>query len=164
MAVQFRWMGFLLALPACATFAADKSCIVLTTSVEMEQAGKADGDEQADAERLVPADKVPPGVEVIYTVSAANVCDQAAEEVAIDKAMPDHVRYVPGSAIAPGADVSFSVDGGFHYESAEKLAIVAPDGTQRPAVPADYTNIRWQLRKPLAAGAVVLARFRAVFE
>ncbi len=142
--------------------AAETGCIVVKTSLESEQ--PANDGSGRETTRLASAQKVLPGDEVVYTVSAANVCDYDVTDPIIDKAIPEHMRYVADSAIAPAADATFSIDGGFRYERPADLKVIAPDGTERAAVPADYTHIRWRMRRPLAPGAVVIARFRAVFE
>jgi hypothetical protein len=154
--------GMVLAAPPGGVRAAEVTCIVAKTSLELEQPINEGRGRQTT--RLISADKVLPGDEVIYTVSAAKVCDHGVEGALIDKAIPEHMRYVPDSAIAPAAEATFSIDGGFRYERPDDLKVSAPDGTQRPAAPADYTHIRWRMKRPLAPGAVVIARFRAIFE
>ncbi len=42
---------------------------------------------------------------------------------------------------------------------AENLRIRTPEGTLRAAVAADYTHIRWQLKKNLKGHAVALCAF-----
>lgn len=163
MKVKMGWLaGALLASFAMQATAQDKGCILLKTVAEIEQVTTDERGEQTT--RLVSVEKIVPGNEVIYTVSATNICDQAAENVAIDNPVPAHMNYVASSAIGPGTDVTFSVDGGFNFGKAERLKVVNADGTQRQAEPDEYTNIRWVMRNPLKPGAVAFARFRAVFE
>jgi hypothetical protein len=64
--------------------------------------------------------------------------------------------------VGPGAEVSYSVDGGRSFERAEYLTVQGPDGRLRPAVAADYTDIRWQLKNSLKANSVAFVRFRAL--
>lgn len=150
-----------LAAPALAT-AQDKGCILLKTVAEVEQQTK---DESGKATtRLVAAEKIVPGSEVVYTVSATNVCDRDAEAVVIDNPVPEHMDYVADSAIGPGTEVTFSIDGGFNYAKPNALTIANPDGTKRAAAAADYTHIRWVMRNPLKPGSVAFARFRAILE
>ena len=78
------------------------------------------------------------------------------------QAVPEHTRYVDASAVGPGADVSFSVDGGHRFERAENLKVVGADGKPRAAVAADYTDIRWKLKNSLKANSVAFVRFRAL--
>jgi hypothetical protein len=72
------------------------------------------------------------------------------------------MRYVADSALGPGAEVSFSVDAGRTFDRPENLKVQGPDGRLRPAVAADYTDIRWQLKNSLKANSVAFVRFRAV--
>ncbi len=163
MNAKMGWMaGALLALAATQATAQDKGCILLKTVAEIEQVTADERGEKTT--RLVPVEKIVPGNEVIYTVSATNICDQAAEKVVIDNPVPQHMDYVGGSAIGPGTDVTFSIDGGFNFGKAETLQVAGADGTQRQAEPREYTNIRWVMRNPLKPGAVAFARFRAVLE
>lgn len=142
--------------------AQQKGCISLKTVAEVEQSTT---DAQGKpSKKLVPAEKIVPGNEVIYTVSATNVCEAPAEHVVIDNPVPEHMKYVADSAIGPQTDVTYSVDGGFHFARAGELKVSDADGSQRPATAADYTHIRWVMRNPLKPGAMAFARFRAVLE
>ena len=76
--------------------------------------------------------------------------------------VPDHMRYIAKSAVGPGAEVSYSVDGGHSFGQAEDLKVPGVDGRLRPAVAADYTHIRWQLKNSLRANSVAFVRFRAL--
>jgi uncharacterized repeat protein (TIGR01451 family) len=154
-------LAILLAGPALAA-AQEKGCILLKTTAEIE---KQTTDERGNpTTRLVPVEKIVPGNEVIYTVSATNVCDRDADAVVIDNPVPEHMNYVADSAIGPGTEVTFSIDGGFKYAKPNALTIANPDGTQRAAAAADYTHIRWVMRNPLKPGSVAFARFRAILE
>jgi hypothetical protein len=54
------------------------------------------------------------------------------------------------------------VDGGHSFARAENLKVKGPDGKLRPAVAADYTDIRWQLKNSLKANSVAFVRFRTL--
>lgn len=142
--------------------AQEKGCILLKTVAEIEQ--PATDERGKPTTRLVAVEKVVPGNEVIYTVSATNVCDSDADKVVIDNPIPEHMNYVAQTATGPGTDVTFSVDGGFNYGLPQALSMANSDGTRRPAAAADYTHIRWVMRNPLKPGAIAYARFRAVLE
>jgi hypothetical protein len=64
--------------------------------------------------------------------------------------------------VGPGAAVTYSVDGGRTFDRPENLKVPAPDGAVRPAIAADYTDIRWQLKISLKPNSVAFVRFRAV--
>ena len=112
--------------------------------------------------KLIPADRVVPGDRVIYTLEVRNTGATAVEVPIITNPIPEHMRYVADSALGPGALVSYSIDGGRSFERAENLKVPGIDGQLRPAVAADYTDIRWQLKNSLKAHSVVFVRFRAL--
>jgi uncharacterized repeat protein (TIGR01451 family) len=158
--------GWLMTLSLAAltghALAADTGCIVVQNIAEMEQ-------EVTDAKgiksvKLVPAVKVVPGDTVIYTVKFRNRCDKPADNVSVDNPVPEHMAYVAGSAIGPNTEVLFSIDAGYTFGKPESLHKKDSDGAERVARASEYTNIRWVMRHPLAAGAEGFARFRAVLE
>ena len=111
---------------------------------------------------LIPADRVVPGDRVIYTLEVRNNGATALDAPDFTYPVPEHMRYVADSAVGPGAEVSFSVDGGHSFARAENLKVKGPDGKLRPAVAADYTDIRWQLRNSLKPNSVAFVRFRTL--
>jgi len=139
-------------------FAQDKGCIVLKSVAEVEQpVVDAKGEKTT---KLVPAGKVVPGVEVIWTVTANNVCKQPSDTVTINNAVPEHMTYVANSAVGPGTDISYSLDGKT-FGTPEQLTVKA-DGAQRQARSDEYRHIRWVFKNSLQPGAQAFARFRAV--
>jgi uncharacterized repeat protein (TIGR01451 family) len=112
--------------------------------------------------KLTPADLVVPGDEVIYTVEIRNKGAMALPPPRVDFPVPRHVHYVEDTAAGPGADVTFSVDGGLTFDHPENLQVVGHDGRAHAATAADYTHIRWQLKHILKGNSVAYARFRAV--
>lgn len=108
------------------------------------------------AYHFVPATTLSEGQEVFYTLRIHNPTDQPLSEVEVVQAIPPNTRYVAGSASGAGAKISFSTDRGRSFASAEAL--------QASGDSAPYTHIRWQLPYVLAPNAVLLARFRAVFD
>jgi uncharacterized repeat protein (TIGR01451 family) len=111
---------------------------------------------------LVPADRVVPGDRVIYTLEVRNSGATAVDAPNFSYPVPEHMRYVADSAVGPGAEVSYSVDGGHSFSRAENLKVKGPDGKLRSAVAADYTDIRWQLKISLKANSVAFVRFRTL--
>lgn len=112
--------------------------------------------------RYVPATVLAQGQVVFYTLRITNPTPVFARDVLVTQRIPANTTYVLGSAAGPGADVSFSIDGGQTFASATAL-VTTQDGKTRPIAAEQYTHIRWQLRNPLAPGAIALARFRALF-
>jgi uncharacterized repeat protein (TIGR01451 family) len=112
--------------------------------------------------RFVPARLLEQGQVVYYTVRITNQTTVPLRNVAVVQPVPANTVYIADSASGPGANISFSIDGGHVFAPAAEL-MVENGGVKSPAQPAQYTHIRWQLRNPLAPGATALARFRATF-
>jgi uncharacterized repeat protein (TIGR01451 family) len=137
---------------------ADKGCILLKSTAEVAK-------EVVDAKgvksvQMVTAEKVVPGVEVTWTVSANNICKVPSEKVTINNAVPVHMTYVAGSATGAGSDITFSLDGKT-FAAPAQLTVVE-NGATRPAHADEYKHIRWVFKDSLAPGATAVARFRAV--
>src|ERR1700736_4071976 len=133
--------------------------LAIRAIAEVESRSRAAGRELV---KLIPADRVVPGDRVIYTLEVRNTGATALETPIVTHPVPEHMRYVADSAVGPGAEVSYSVDGGHSFEHAENLSVPGGDGRPRPAVAADYTDIRWQLKNSLKANSVAFVRFRAL--
>lgn len=114
--------------------------------------------------KRVPAAKVLPGDEVIFTISYQNIGKEAADQAVITDPIPEHMIYIQNSAEGTGARITFSVDGGKTYHAPGKLFIVDAAGRQYPARPQDYTHIRWTFAKPLPPGAKGEVSFRAILK
>jgi uncharacterized repeat protein (TIGR01451 family) len=133
--------------------------LVIRSIAEVESRVRAGGREVV---KLVPADRVVPGDRVIYTLEVRNAGAGTLDAPVISHPVPEHMRYVADSAVGPGAEVSYSVDGGHTFERADNLKVQGVDGRLRRAVAADYTHIRWQLKNALKANSVAFVRFRAL--
>lgn len=134
------------------------ACIELKTTAQVEkEVVDARG---AKSRVLVEAGKVVPGTEVVWTVTANNVCKVPSDKVTINNAVPEHMTLVPGSAIGAGSDITFSHDGKT-FATADKLT-VTENGATRPAHADEYRHIRWEFKNSLQPGASAFARFRAV--
>jgi uncharacterized repeat protein (TIGR01451 family) len=153
---------FALTILACSVssqvFAQQKGCIELTSAAQIEQ-------EIVDAKgmktkQLVEATKVVPGVEVVWTVTAVNVCKQPSDAVTINNTVPQHMSYVANSATGPGANVAVSVDGSTFAKAGELT--VQENGATRRARADEYKHIRWVFKDSLQPGASTVATFRAV--
>jgi len=135
-----------------------QGCILLKSTAEIAK-------EVVDAKgvktvTMVPADKVVPGVEVTWTVTANNICKQPSEKVTINNAVPAHMSYVASSASGAGSDITFSLDGKTFGGPAQLTVI--ENGAARPAHAGEYKHVRWVFKDSLAPGATAVARFRAV--
>jgi uncharacterized repeat protein (TIGR01451 family) len=160
-------LSFVLALALMASSAhaaAESSSKALEIKVTAEVEVKIKAADGAEQTKRVPAAKVPPGVAVIYTLSAQNTSQSPAGDVAITDPIPQHMQYVDGSATTAGTVLTFSVDGGKTFAAVEKLKVKGPGGASRSAGPTDFTHIRWQFQKPLAPGESRAVEFRARVE
>ena len=99
--------------------------------------------------RFTVARRLAAGDEVHYTIRVRNPGQQPVRDIQVTKRMPFGMQYLPGSAAGPASDIEFSTDGGRSFQA-------------RPET-ADYSHLRWNLRRPLAPGATALLRFRAKF-
>jgi len=115
-----------------------------------------------DVSKLAPAERLTPGDEVIYTLEIRNTGNASMRTLAVPCAIPNHMRYVADSAVGPGADVSYSVDGGRTFAWPDDLTVEGPQGVPRAATAADYTHILWRLRHGLKGHAVAYVHFRAI--
>jgi uncharacterized repeat protein (TIGR01451 family) len=113
---------------------------------------------------FVPAVHVREGEEVFYTVRIRNTGAAPVQPVVITKPIPHNTRYVADSAAGPAVDIDYSVDGGRTFAAPQQLVVRSKSGRSQRAPVESYTHIRWQLRYPLAPGAVALLRFRVVFK
>lgn len=137
---------------------AERGCIELKAVAEIRESYV---DERGNAAtRLVPAAKVLPGDEVLWTIVANNVCTGPAGDVAITNPVPAHMRYVGTSAFGPGTEIEFSLDGST-FGQAEALMVAEPDGTSRPARADEYAAIRWTLPHAIGPRESLTVRYRA---
>jgi uncharacterized repeat protein (TIGR01451 family) len=139
-------------------FAQDQGCIVLKSVAEQEkEVVNAKGEK---TKQLVAAAKIVPGMEVVWTITASNVCKVPSEKVTINNPVPEHMNYVADSAFGAGSDITYSLDG--QTFGAPTQLSVAENGAKRQARADEYRHIRWVFRSPLQPGASAVARFRAV--
>jgi uncharacterized repeat protein (TIGR01451 family) len=136
----------------------ERGALEMTIRAELLQPQAAGG--RAGA-HLQPADHVVPGDLVIYTVQVRNVSAQPVMQPQFVAPIPEHTSYVPDSAVGPGADISYSVDGGQNFDKPDNLRVHGAGGALRAATASDYTHIRWTLRHRLKPDSVVYARFHA---
>lgn len=110
--------------------------------------------------KRVPITAAVPGSQVIYTTTFRNSDKQPAADIAITNAIPANTTYVGGSASGDNTAIALSADGGKTWAPADKLTVRGADAQERPAAPADVTNLRWTYRGALAAGARASVAFR----
>jgi uncharacterized repeat protein (TIGR01451 family) len=142
-----------------AAMAAEQGCIELKSSAEVEEQYK--NEQGQNATRLVPAGKVVPGDQVVWTITAKNVCNKPTDNVVIANPVPEHMTYVADSAIGTGTDIAYSLDGR-EFKAAAELTVRNADGSSRAARADDIRAIRWTYKASFAPGASGFVRYRAV--
>ena len=99
--------------------------------------------------RLVPAGKVVPGNEVVWTITAVNVCKTPTDNVVVANPVPEQMTYVANSAMGTGTDIAYSLDGK-EFKNAAELQVRAADGTHarraRRRVPRDPLDLQGRVR------------------
>jgi uncharacterized repeat protein (TIGR01451 family) len=151
------------AVIACAFQApafAQANCVELKTTGEVEKEVVNDKGEKTKALVAAADTKVIPGTEVIWTVTAKNVCKESTDKVVITNPVPEHMTLIAGSVIGAGSDISYSVDG-TKFAPAGQLT-VSENGATRAARIDEYKLIRWEFKNSLQPGASAFGRFRAV--
>lgn len=144
-----------------AAAAQEKGCIELKSVAETEQEYV---DEQGrKAMRLAPLGKATPGDEVVWTITAKNVCDKPAENIVIANPVPEHMTYVAGSAMGVGTTITYSLDGE-SFKDAAALTVRDADGATRSARADEYRAIKWIYAAPFAPGATAFVRYRAIVD
>lgn len=88
--------------------------------------------------------------ERLYTLRFRYEGLEPAAGLRIVHEVPGNVRYVAGSATGPGAEISYSVDGGRSFAAPEALSS-----------PTNYTHIRWILPGAHPPGTAGLVSYRA---
>ncbi len=160
--ITLKMAAWLIVGLTASSIAFASGAIELTTTAQQEVQVVDDSGEQAT--KLIPASKVVPGDEVVYTITARNVSQQPVESVVIDDPIPPHMIYVKGSAVGEGSTIAFSVDGGSSFHAVEKLVVIDEAGTARTAEAKDLTDIRWTLDSPIPPSATKSVGFRARLE
>lgn len=132
-----------------------------TVALQEKVTVEKDGSKHTD---IVPAGRVLPGTEVIWNVNYEIVGTSPVTNAVITDPIPQNMVYVAGSASGDKSDITFSVDGGKTWGTADSLQVKNADGTSRVALPKDYTTIRWILKGSLAPGAKGTVTFHAVLQ
>jgi uncharacterized repeat protein (TIGR01451 family) len=109
------------------------------------------------------AHEVTLGEAVFFTLLVRNTSGSPVQSPVIDYPIPRNTRYIAGSAVGPGAEVSVSVDGGLSFDDLQRLRVPVTVGAMRAATGGDCTHIRWKMKHTLLPGSVAKLRFRAEF-
>lgn len=153
----------LTALLAVAHFAGaqaqEPGCIELKTVAESEQ--EYVNEQGQKAKRLAPAAKVVPGDEVVWTITAKNICDKPATNIVIANPVPEQMSFIANSAVGVGADITYSLDGK-EFKTPASLFVNDASGVPRPARPDEFRAVRWTYGAAFQPGATAFVRYRAL--
>lgn len=154
--VYFTATGIFGADPAAAQDVVEPSVIVESAWLAATEEG---------GERLVLGPRPEGAGEQLVTVRFRLEGTKPAARLRIVLAIPDGMHYVAGSAVGPGAEISYSVDGGRSFGPAAALSLPVdaedPDTAMRTAKTTDYSHIRWELPGTHPPGLAGLVSFRA---
>ncbi len=109
----------------------------------------------------IPAAKVIPGDEVIFSNHYTNVSRDTLDKVVITNPIPEHMLYKENSATGDDTEITYSIDGGKTYDRPENLKKVGIDGKEYQATSTDYTHIQWRVVKPVPLEGKGNVEFRA---
>ena len=141
-----------LLVPAAALAAQD---VTINSAAFVERQTK---DASGAVQTVLEAPKVvTPGDHVVFVLTYKNGGGQTVTDFVINNPLPANVVYEG----AQGALPTVSVDGGKQWGDLAALKIAQPDGTLRPAAPADVTHLRWSF-KSIPAGQDGKLSFRGV--
>ena len=146
--------------------------IASTISFTVNAAGTVEFSNKAEVEvimmkdgkkeiKRIPAKKVAPDGEVIYTTTFKNTIDKTISNIVVTNPIPANMAYVNDSASGANTVITYSIDGGKSYDDSAKLIIKTTDGKVRPAQSADFSHIRWVYKGDLATGKSSEVGFRA---
>lgn len=107
-------------------------------------------------------DTAVPGDEIIYTITFENISTKPASNIVITNPIPNDTTYL--SANGTNTEITFSIDGGNQYAARDKLIVTISEGNTRPAMPSDYTHLRWAYKGELGVGEASEVSFRAVIK
>jgi uncharacterized repeat protein (TIGR01451 family) len=119
------------------------SALALTAeqTVEREIVVKnLDGTESVTREA---AETMIPGESVVYSINYYNDLDKAAQNVVLVMPVPSELALIEGSADIPGAETTYSADGGQSFALRENVVVKLEDNSTRAADTSDITHIKW---------------------
>jgi len=156
----YNFLGALIATGFASLASAQAATNPLTIKAVAEVESRA-ADHGRETTKLIPADRVVPGDQLIYTLEVRNVGAATLPAPVVMYPIPAHMWYVADSAVGPVSQITYSVDGGRSFDTPENLKVMS-EGELRTALAADYTHIRWQLKNRLKGNSTAFVRFRVL--
>jgi len=133
------------------------------TSIAEQEIEVLNKDGKKETKRI-PVAKAVPGDAILYTTTFKNLIKKPAGNIVITNPVPNDSTYRGGSASGANTDITFSIDGGKQYAAPDKLIVITKEGKTRPALPTDYTHLRWAYKGELGVGKTGEVSFRAVIK
>jgi uncharacterized repeat protein (TIGR01451 family) len=94
--------------------------------------------------KLVPVSTAKPGDVIVYSIAANNISNRAINRLVVNQKIRPGTTYILNSATPiPGANLTFSTDGGRTYTA-------QPLFNKKPAPAGNYTNVRWSFTSSVA--------------
>ena len=144
------FLSMLFAAPAVA-----QNNVSLESEIMIERMVEKDGKREVTVE--VPK-VVVPGDRLVFIISYKNQAGTPATDFVVTNPLPPAVTFDS----VEGSQAVVSVDGGKTYGQLAALKVSQADGTERAALPADVTHIRWAFSEAIPAGAAGTLRFKGV--
>jgi uncharacterized repeat protein (TIGR01451 family) len=148
------WIAIAALSAPAAAFAADN--VTLKSDVFVERVKPGPGG-KAVTVREAPT-IVTPGDKLVFELTYRNEGGAPATGFALTDPIPQSVTFTGSDS--PGA--VYSVDGGKSWGALASLKVANPDGTTRPAGPADVTHVRWAFSQAIPAGGSGKLSFRGI--
>jgi uncharacterized repeat protein (TIGR01451 family) len=152
----------LMVIPGILAAAGESTMGTIELRSEAEVEISVTQDDGSQTTQRLPATKVIPGDEVIFTLHYRNYGTEPAEDVFITNPVPQHMELQGPAQLPAGLEITYSVDGGRSFGSMAQLKTTDSAGGERPAVPSDCTHIRWTFHKPLEPGATGSVAYTAL--
>jgi uncharacterized repeat protein (TIGR01451 family) len=127
------------------TPAVAQDALQLKNEVFVEKTVIVDGKQKIVREK---PNTVVPGDKLVFIITYQNKGSTAVSGFELNNPVPEAVAYAGDDE--PRAEVS--IDKGQTFGALANLQVQLPDGTKRPAVAADVTNLRWKFSRAIAAG------------
>ena len=121
----------ILAIPGILAAAGDPAMGTIELRSEAEVEVSLTLEDGTQAIRRVPATKVIPGDEVIFTLHYHNYGTKPAEEVFLTNPIPQHMQLKGAPDLPAGPAITYSIDGGLSYGSMSQLKVIDSDGKER---------------------------------
>ena len=154
-------LGVLVALVAAPALAQEQPQLRVDLRVEKELV-ETSASGEAIVRRLA-VDSASVGDVLVYTLNILNEGNSSAHAARVVDPIPDGTVLIPDSVQGPGAEITYSIDGGESFSPYPIThRVTGSDGRKQDVpVPAEqYTHVRWTLTEPLAPGQVHTANFK----